>query len=89
MGDLSCTPPFLLYPSVFLILFFSFINHHFHFFFAPPLFSLSINTQGSDENPQVSLSQIPSPTRDFYNGSRRNTTSSSSTVSDTTSAARN
>lgn len=48
MGGLGCTSTCYLYPSLFLILFFSSINHHFHYFPFPyhknPTLSLPKNS---------------------------------------------
>lgn len=60
MGGLGCTSTCYLYPSLFLILFFSSINHHFHYFPFPyhknPTLSLPKNSTFSfSQNSTLSL----------------------------------
>ncbi|XVF35621.1 hypothetical protein REPUB_Repub18cG0161800 [Reevesia pubescens] len=68
MAGFSCTIPFLLYPIIFLILFFSTINHRFHLY--PFSNDISNQTKISRENyPEILKSPAPSPALDFHNGS--------------------
>lgn len=66
----SCATSFLLYPSIFLILFFSSFNHHFHFY--PFSYDVSNNqtkiSRGNDSQ-LILISPTSSPALDFHNGS--------------------
>lgn len=69
MGGLGCTSTCYLYPSLFLILFFSSINHHFHYFPFPyhknPTLSLPKNSTFSfSQNSTLSIS-LPNNSKVF------------------------
>ncbi|KAK6237000.1 hypothetical protein QUC31_020792 [Theobroma cacao] len=69
MGDFSCTAPFLLYPSIFLILLFSAINHSFHFYHFPSVITSNHTKISRENHSEILVSPSLSPAIDFYNGS--------------------
>ncbi|KAJ9184045.1 hypothetical protein P3X46_007828 [Hevea brasiliensis] len=61
MDGFSCTTPFILYPSIFLVLFFSTINHQYHILTHLSFSSsLSKHSNTSQETPELTISTMPS-----------------------------
>ncbi|XP_020536418.1 probable glycosyltransferase At5g11130 [Jatropha curcas] len=62
MADFSCATPFILFPSIFLLLFFSTIDRQYHLTSHFSLSSLSNHTKipNDNESPQLTISPIPS-----------------------------
>lgn len=79
MADFACTPPLLLYLTIFLILLFSSIKQHFHLFpFSHHRLSFQENT---DELPSIHSFPVPV---EFASRGSNNNGSNVSTHNDTT-----